>query len=57
VASQMTTLGSIAERQEFFKSEANLPCPFWDRAGSPLMTDDGWIAAVHHTVTPDLIRG
>jgi hypothetical protein len=53
----MTTLGSIAERQEFFKSEANLPCPFWDRAGSPLMTDDGWIAAVHHTVTPDLIRG
>lgn len=39
----MTGLGSFAERQEFFRSEAKPPYRFRDRASTSLMTADGWL--------------
>jgi hypothetical protein len=38
----MSTLGSLPERQEFFRSVAKPQDRFQDRASALLMTDDGW---------------
>lgn len=35
-------MGSVAERQDFSRSEAKPPYRFRDRASAPLMTVDGW---------------
>lgn len=42
--SYATVLGPQPGGQEFFKSEAKPPRRFRDRAGSPVMTESGWIA-------------
>lgn len=39
----MSDLGSLAERQQFSKSGAKLPCGFRDRSRVRLMAKNGWI--------------
>ena len=36
------TMGSVSARQDFSRSDAELPYRFQGRASAPLMTDDGW---------------
>jgi hypothetical protein len=38
----MAAMGSLPERQEFFRSVAKPQDRFQDRASALLMTDDGW---------------
>lgn len=54
-APEMTARGSEPEGQEFFANGAKPPCGFRDRGSALLMATCGWISAVNHTVTPDLI--
>lgn len=35
-------MGSVSARQDFSRSDAELPYRFQGRASAPLMTDDGW---------------
>ena len=50
----MTGTGSVAERQDFSRSEAKPPYRFRDRASAPLMTVDGWEAEWRLWMAPAL---
>jgi hypothetical protein len=52
----MATSGSLPERQEFSGREVKPPCRFQDRASAPLMTDEGWSAAILPKAHPAATR-